>query len=119
MDDIKNIQHSILYSLNALSGEKLKILQEIGQTRITINKHLDKIQEDTLKTIHGTEEKERKNISEVTALSKENENEIIECQINMKKVKEHATELQTFLAIKILEKELSKKRTLFVVPDKK
>ncbi|CAC5396781.1 unnamed protein product [Mytilus coruscus] len=109
VDDIKKIQHSVQYSLKTLSGEKLKILEEIKQTRITINKHLDKIQEDTLKTIQETEEKEHKNISEILALLKEKENEIFECQRNMEKVKENATDLQTFLSIKQLEKEVSKK----------
>ncbi|XP_052064015.1 uncharacterized protein LOC127704156 [Mytilus californianus] len=105
-DNIKTIRQTQQNNLKKVSEKKVHILQEIKQTRITINNHLDKIQDDTIKKIHATEKNERKQIGQLVASLEEKENEISKCKQNIEKVKQHSTDLQAFVSMKLLEKEV-------------
>ncbi|XP_052065206.1 uncharacterized protein LOC127705000 [Mytilus californianus] len=108
-DTIKKIKHNRENNLSSLSERKENILHEIKQTRLTINKHVDEIQDDAINEINAAEEKERKNICQMLTLLQEKTNEIAECQRNITKIQKLDTDLQTFIAMKELEKEVSSK----------
>ncbi|XP_052065209.1 uncharacterized protein LOC127705001 [Mytilus californianus] len=106
-DNIQIIRNDREHNLKRLSEKKMQIEQEVKQTRITINNHLDKIQDDIMKKLNETEANENKIISELLNLLKENEREIIEFRTNIENIKQHATDLQTFISMKELEKNVS------------
>ncbi|CAC5410284.1 unnamed protein product [Mytilus coruscus] len=105
LTDIQNRENN----LTSLSERKRHILHEIKQTRETINKHLDEIQDDAINEINAAEEKENMNICHSLMLLQEKGNEIAECQRNITKIKKLDTDLQTFIAMKKLEIEVSNK----------
>ncbi|XP_052065225.1 uncharacterized protein LOC127705021 isoform X1 [Mytilus californianus] len=106
-DSIKEIQQNRENNLTSLSERKRHILHEIKQTRERINKHLDEIQDDAINEINAAEEKENMNICHSLILLQEKGNEIAECQRNITKIKKLDTDLQTFIAMKELEIEVS------------
>ncbi|XP_063399498.1 uncharacterized protein LOC134684146 [Mytilus trossulus] len=108
-DNIQIIRNNRQHNLNRLSEKKMKIEEEVKQTRITINNHLDKIQEDIIKKLNETEVNESKMISELLVSLKENDREITEIRKKIENIKQYATDLQTFIAMKELEKRISSK----------
>ncbi|CAG2230465.1 unnamed protein product [Mytilus edulis] len=108
-DNIHIIRKDRENNLGRLSKEKTQIEQAIKQTRITINNHLDKIQDDIIKKLNETEVNESKIISELLISLKENDREITEIRTKIENIKQHATDLQTFIAMKELEKRISSK----------
>ncbi|CAC5420923.1 unnamed protein product [Mytilus coruscus] len=108
-DSIKEIQQNRENYLTSLSERKEHILHEIKQTRFTINKHLDEIQDDAINEINAAEEKENMNICQLLTLLQEKGNDKAECQRNITKIKEFDTDLKTFIAMKEVEKEVSSK----------
>ncbi|XP_052064014.1 uncharacterized protein LOC127704155 [Mytilus californianus] len=105
-ENIKTIRQNRQNNLKTLSEKKMKILQEIKETRNRINNHLDKIQDDTINTLNLTEEKESRQIEVLLTQLKGKENEVSKCQRNMEKIRQHATDLQTFVSMKQLEKNI-------------
>ncbi|CAG2186029.1 unnamed protein product [Mytilus edulis] len=108
-DNIHIIRKDRENNLGRLSKEKTQIEQAIKQARITINNHLDKIQDDIIKMLNETEVNESKIISELLISLKENDREITEIRTKIENIKQHATDLQTFIAMKELEKRISSK----------
>ncbi|CAG2232508.1 unnamed protein product [Mytilus edulis] len=78
----------------------MQIEKEIKQTRITINNHLDKIQDHIITKLNTTEVNESKIIIELLNLLKEHEREITKFRTNIENIKQHATDLQTFISMK-------------------
>ncbi|XP_063448365.1 uncharacterized protein LOC134727898 [Mytilus trossulus] len=56
----------------------------------------------------ASEERENKKISCVISSIQEKEREIIECHTNLDKIKQHASDLQTFLAMKHIQQDVTK-----------
>ncbi|CAC5388356.1 PML [Mytilus coruscus] len=106
-DNIQIIRNDRENNMKRLSKKKMQIQHDIKQTRIAINNHLDIIQDDIMKKLNATEVKESKLISKLLRLLKENESEIIEYRKNIENIKQHATDLQTFISMKELEKKVS------------
>ncbi|CAC5388350.1 unnamed protein product [Mytilus coruscus] len=105
-DNIQIVRNDREHNLKRLSEKKRKIEQEVKQTRIIINNHLDKIQDDIIKKLNAIEKNENKIISELLSVLKENEGEITEFRTNIENIKEHATDLQAFISMKELEKKV-------------
>ncbi|CAG2186055.1 unnamed protein product [Mytilus edulis] len=83
--NIQIIRKDREHNLKRLSEKKMQIEQEVKQTRVAINTHLDKIQDDIIKQLTEIELNESKMISELLNLLKENEGEITEFLTNIEK----------------------------------
>ncbi|CAG2249939.1 unnamed protein product [Mytilus edulis] len=83
-DNIQIIRKDREHNLKRLSEKKMHIEEEIKQTRITINNHLDKIQDDIIKKLNETEVNESRIISELLISLKENDREITELKQKLK-----------------------------------
>ncbi|CAG2231471.1 unnamed protein product [Mytilus edulis] len=82
---------------------------EIKKTRITINNHLDKLQEDLMKQINELEEEGTSKICQLLSSLEKKEKEIEECQNSILNIKKHTTDLQMFLSIKQIEEDVYSK----------
>ncbi|XP_052075684.1 uncharacterized protein LOC127713096 [Mytilus californianus] len=94
-------------NITSLKENKTKIEKEIQQTRVLINNHLDKLQESLMKELYAAEEKENKKISCLISSIQEKERDITEYQTNLGKIKQHASDLQTFLAMKHIQQDVT------------
>lgn len=68
------------------------------------------MQDEVMKILKASDEKERRQVSMYLTVLDGQELEISEYQRNFEKIKQHATDLQTFLSMKQLEKEVSCKK---------
>ncbi|XP_052089864.1 uncharacterized protein LOC127726526 [Mytilus californianus] len=94
-------------NLTLLKKKKTGIEEEIKQTRTKINKYLDKLRDDMMNELMATEQKESSKIQNLLTTLKQKEKEITEFKANIANIKQHASELQTFLAMKQIEKDIS------------
>ncbi|CAC5397610.1 unnamed protein product [Mytilus coruscus] len=94
-------------NLTLLKKKKSGIEEGIKQTRTKINKYLDKLQDDLMNELIATEQKESSKIQKLLTTLKQKEKEITEFKANIANIKQHASELQTFLAMKQIEKDIA------------
>ncbi|XP_071123021.1 uncharacterized protein [Mytilus edulis] len=88
-------------------GEKCKeIEKEVLETRARINLHLDKLQDAILKDLKTREKEKSNKIRRLMKSMTDKEKEIAELQRNIGSIKQYASELQTFLALKHIEKDV-------------
>ncbi|XP_063396945.1 uncharacterized protein LOC134681306 [Mytilus trossulus] len=107
-ENLQRIRKGRQDNIQSLKENKTKIELEIKETRILINDHLDKLQESLLKELYAAEEKENKKISCLISSIQEKEMEITEYLTNFDKIKQHASDLQTFVAMKHIQQDVSK-----------
>ncbi|CAG2194609.1 unnamed protein product [Mytilus edulis] len=90
-----------------LSETRKQIEKEIAETRIAINNHIDKIQADIIKELCASEDKESRKIGQLLISLEEKQQEILSLQDIISDIKQNASDLQTFLSMKRIEKEVS------------
>ncbi|CAC5395524.1 unnamed protein product [Mytilus coruscus] len=104
LENIKKIRENRQDNLKTLSKERTMIEHEIEQTRKTICNHLDKMKRDIIKELYEVEKQENKEICQFIKVLEEKENDVAESQKKIKSIKQYASDLQAFLALKQLEK---------------
>ncbi|XP_071128587.1 transcription intermediary factor 1-beta-like [Mytilus edulis] len=107
-ENLQNIRQHIQENRSNLKEKRMEIEKEIKKTRIMINNHLDKLQEDSLKQLFEVDKGNSKICQLVSSLEIK-EKEIAECQRNISNIKQHATDLQLFLSMKQIEKDVNNK----------
>ncbi|CAC5389028.1 unnamed protein product [Mytilus coruscus] len=105
-ENLQRIRKDREGNISSLKESKTKTEKEIQETRILINNHLDNLQESLTKELYVAEEKENKKISCLISSIQQKEREITECQTNLDKIKQHASDLQTFLAMKHIQQDV-------------
>ncbi|CAG2253546.1 unnamed protein product [Mytilus edulis] len=95
--------------LLSIKDQKEQIETKILQAREAINNHLDFLQQTLIEALNLTIDKENKNIQQFLKSVEKNEKTIKEYQSNLIKIKQHASELQTFLTLKHMEHDIAKK----------
>ncbi|CAC5386605.1 unnamed protein product [Mytilus coruscus] len=111
VENIKRLSTNRKENLTLLENKKREIEAEIKQTRIHVNHHLDKLQDDLIEKLVRVEQKENSKIEKLLTTLKKKESDIIEVQENIASIKQHAPELQTFLTMKNIEKDIAAEET--------
>ncbi|XP_063404313.1 uncharacterized protein LOC134687786 [Mytilus trossulus] len=106
VENIKRLNTNRKENLTSLEDKKRKIETKIAQTRTNFNIHLDKLQDGLIKELTAIEEKEKRKIQTLLTFLKGKKKDINEFQENIASIKKHASELQTFLAMKHIEKDI-------------
>ena len=100
VDKIRKNREKNLVDIN----EQKRIAEsEIRELRTKINNHLDKVQEDLMKELTNGEAKITGKTCELLTSLEEREKYLAEYQTNVVNIKQYASDLQTFLAMKQLE----------------
>ncbi|XP_063418805.1 uncharacterized protein LOC134701594 [Mytilus trossulus] len=99
-------------NLLSIKEQKEKIETKILQTREEINNHLDLLQEMLTEAINLAIDKENEDTHTFLISVEQNEKDIKEFQSNHLKIKHHASELQTFLILKQMERDIAAKEEL-------
>jgi chromosome segregation ATPase len=88
-------------------SEQTRIVEcEIRELRTKINNHLDKLQEDLMKELTEEETKITRKTRELLSSLDQNEKDLTEYQTNIVSIRQYASDLQTFLAMKQLETDI-------------
>ena len=86
-----------------VSEQKQIVENEIREVRTKINNHLDKLQENLMKELTEEETKITRKTRELLSSLDEKEKELTAYQTNVINIKQYASDLQTFLAMKQIE----------------
>lgn len=92
-------------NLSSLKDQRRRVENEIQQTRINVNSHLDQIQKELNAKLNALKEKRTKENRGFADFSIETEQRNIWLHVVLSDIKQHALELQTVLAIKDKQKE--------------
>ncbi|XP_063425533.1 uncharacterized protein LOC134709294 [Mytilus trossulus] len=109
VNNIKRIINNRENNLESLKNQEKEIKDEINEIKTNINNYLDKVQGHLIRNLMEIEQLESSKIQKVLTTLKNQEEEITEYQENFTIVKQHASELQIFLAMKNLEKDIAVK----------
>ncbi|CAG2199503.1 unnamed protein product [Mytilus edulis] len=106
-ENLKKISQHQQKNLLNLKEKRKQIEKEIQKTRTTINKHLDKLQEDLIKQLNAVEETQNSKICHLLSSLEQREKEITKYQQNIASIKQHASDLQIFLSLKQIEQDIN------------
>ncbi|XP_071121276.1 uncharacterized protein [Mytilus edulis] len=107
-ENIKRIRQDKNNNLKTLSEQRKQIERDVQQVRLNINRHLDKLQEDFILELYEIEKRENKKINQLMKALDKHESKIAEHQKNIANIKQHASDIQTFLALKQIESDVDK-----------
>jgi len=106
IDIIGKIRQNRETNSSAVREQKIIVENEIRELRTKINNHLDKLQEDLMKELTETEKQITEETRDVMVSLDDKQKELTEYQTNIVNIKRYASELQTYLAIQQIEKEI-------------
>ncbi|XP_071123537.1 uncharacterized protein [Mytilus edulis] len=95
-------------NVSSLLDSKKKLESEVSAIRHQINQHIDQIQDQFIAELNKAVEHSTQHIQSFIASLKNNQKEIDECIDDVKNIKNHATDMQTFLGINQLVNKLNK-----------
>jgi DNA polymerase III psi subunit len=106
IENIGKIRENSETNSISVKEQKRIIENEIQELRTKINNHLDKLQEDLMKELTEAEKQVTYVTRELLISLDEKEKELTEYQTNIVNIKKYASDLQTFIAVKQIEKEV-------------
>lgn len=107
--NIRRIRLDREENLFSLMENKSRIVEHINQIRSTMNNHFDRLQDKVMKELEASEEEESKKIRKILSDIGTTEKEIEESISSLESIKQHAPDLQAFLAMKKLEYDVKDK----------
>ncbi|CAG2198772.1 unnamed protein product [Mytilus edulis] len=105
-ENIKRLRINREDNLASIGKKSREIENEVLETRARINRHLDNLQDTILKELKTREKKESNKIRPVLKSLIDKDKAITEHQTNIVKLKKYASQLQPFLALKYIEKDV-------------
>jgi hypothetical protein len=106
-ETISNIRQNRETNSGAVREHKIIVGNEIRELRTKINNHLDKLQENMMKELTEAQKQITNETQELLVSLDEKQNELTEYQTNVVNIRKYASDLQTYLAVKQIEKEVA------------
>ncbi|XP_071121942.1 uncharacterized protein [Mytilus edulis] len=106
-ENLKLILEDRQKNISSLFGSKQKIESEISAIRRQINQHLDEIQHHFIVELNKAVEKSTHQIQTFIASLKNKQRETDECIEDVESIKDHATDMQTYIGTRLLENKLN------------
>ncbi|XP_052080359.1 uncharacterized protein LOC127718395 [Mytilus californianus] len=103
LQNIDRIKKDRKANLGNIEERKEQHLADIRQIRNHINRHLDKLEKEMIQDLEKKECKGKKSIQNILSSVEEKKNLITEYQTNLQSIKQHASNLQTFLVMSNIE----------------
>ena len=105
-ENIGKIRQNRETNSSSVKEQKRIIENEIHELRTKVNTHLDKLQENLMKELTEAEKQVTEETRELLASLGEKQTKLIEYQTNIVNIKKFASDLQTFIAVKQIEKDV-------------
>ena len=109
IENIGKIRQNRETNSSTVKEQKRIIENEIHELRTKINTHLDKLQENLMKKLTEADKHVTEETRELLVSLDEKQRELTEHQTNMVNIKMYASDLQTLLAVKQIEKDVETK----------
>jgi hypothetical protein len=111
IENIGKIRQNRESNSSSVKEQKRIIENEIQERRTKINTHLEKLQEDLMKELTEAEKQVSTETHELHLSLDEKQRILTEYQTNIVNLEKYASDLQTFIAIKQIEKEVETQDT--------
>jgi len=111
IENIGKIRQNRETNSSAVKEQKRIIENEIQELRTKVNNHLDKLQEDLMKELTEAENHVTAETRELLESLDEKQKRLGEYQTNIVNIKKFASDLQIYLALKQIEKEVESQDT--------
>ena len=111
IENISKIRQNRETNSSSVKEQKGIIENEIQELRTKINTHLDKLQEDLMKQLTEAEKQVTDETRELLVSLDEKQKELTEYQTNVVNIRKYASDIQTFLALKQIEKDVETQDT--------
>ena len=111
IENISKIRQNRETNSSSVKEHKRIIENEIQELRTKINTHLDKLQEDLMKQLTEAEKQVTDETREQLVSLDEKQKELTEYQTNVVNIRKYASDLQTLLALKQIEKDVETQDT--------
>ena len=111
IENIGKIRQNRETNSSSVKEQKRIIENEIQELRTNINNHLDKLEEDLLKDLTEAEKQITHETHELQVSLDEKQKKLSEYQTNIINIEKYASDLQTFLAVKQIEKDVETQDT--------
>ena len=105
-ETIGKIQQNRETNTSAVRKQKLIVENELRELRTKINNHLDKVQEDMMKELTLAEKHITEEIRDLLVTLNNKQKELSEHQTNIVNIKKYASNQQTYIAVKQIEKDV-------------
>ena len=105
-ENIGKIRQNRETNSSSVKEQKRIIQDEIQELRTKVNNHLDKLQGNLMKELIELEKQVTEETRELLVSLDEKQKKLIEYQTNIVNIKKYASELQTFIAVKQIEKDV-------------
>ena len=96
---------------NAVREQKIIAANEIRELRTKINNHLDNLQDDLMKELTEAEKQITNETRELLASLDKKQKELTEYQTNIINIKKCASDLQTYIAVRQIQKDVETQDT--------
>ena len=110
-ENIGKIRQNRETNSSSVKEQKRIIQNEIQELRTKVNTHLDMLQENLMKELIELEKQITEETRELLVSLDEKQKKLIEYQTNIVNIKKYASDLQTFIAVKQIEKEVETQDT--------
>ena len=110
-ESIGKIRQNRETNSSAVREQKIIAANEIRELRTQINNHLDNLQDDLMKELTEVEKQITDETQELLVSLDKKQKELTEHQTNIVNIRKYASDLQTYLAIKQIEKEVETQDT--------
>ena len=105
-ENIGKIRQNRKTNSSSVKEQKRNIQNEILELRTKFNNLLDKLQENMMKELIEAEKQVTEETRELLESLDEKQKNLIEYQTNIVSIKQYASDLQTFIAVKQIEKDV-------------
>ena len=105
-ENIGKIRQNRETNSSSVKEQKRIIQNEIHELRTKVNNHLDKLQENMMKELIEAEKQVTEETRELLVSLDEKQKKLTEYQTNIVNIKKYASDLQTFIAVKQIEKDV-------------
>jgi hypothetical protein len=111
IENIGKIRQNSETNSSAVKEQKRIIENQIQELRTKINNHLDRLQENLMTELDEAEIQVTEETRELLVSLEEKQKELTEHQTNIVNMKKYASDLQTFIAVKQIEKQVETQDT--------
>lgn len=109
MVNISRIRENGESNIKTLRGKKKQIIDDISCVKEQINLHLDKLQEDCMRELDRIEAECFEKIQSIVTYLNDQDKEMIQCNIEIENMKMYASDIQAFLGMREIQKNIIKK----------
>lgn len=105
--NIDKIRKNRKSNIEIILNEKKQITKEVSRLKTKITQHLDKLQENFLNELDKVETECCSNINSIILALNDQDQEMIRCNTEMENLKSYASDIQTFLGMREIQKKIT------------